>query len=89
MCLRFSKDWGIKVCTIEDLVQYLETQKSVDGQLSTRINLLLGILPDICIYFAASYPAVIVQKRTRPALRPTRTYIMAGGSCVVAFRVLK
>lgn len=30
-CLRFGKDWGIKVCTIEDLVEYLETQKSVDG----------------------------------------------------------
>lgn len=23
-CLRFGKKWGIKVCTIEDLVKYLE-----------------------------------------------------------------
>lgn len=23
-CLRFGKKWGIKVCTIEDLVEYLE-----------------------------------------------------------------
>ena len=23
-CLRFGKEWGIKVCTIEDLVEYIE-----------------------------------------------------------------
>ena len=28
-CLRFGKDWGIKVCTIEALQEYLRTQKSV------------------------------------------------------------
>jgi len=26
-CLKFGKKWGIKVCTIEDLVEYLEIQK--------------------------------------------------------------
>lgn len=25
-CLKFGKNWGIKVCTIEDLVEYLERQ---------------------------------------------------------------
>ena len=30
-CLRFGKDWGIKVCTIEALQEYLRTQKSVNG----------------------------------------------------------
>ncbi|GLI75822.1 3,4-dihydroxy 2-butanone 4-phosphate synthase [Penicillium ochrochloron] len=27
-CLRFGKQWGIKVCTIEDLVEYLERTES-------------------------------------------------------------
>ena len=30
-CLSFGEDWGIKVCTIEALVEYLETQKFVNG----------------------------------------------------------
>lgn len=28
-CLRFGKKWGIKVCTIEDLVEYLEKTEGV------------------------------------------------------------
>lgn len=32
-CLRFGKKWGIKVCTIEDLVEYLEkTEGVVNGR---------------------------------------------------------
>lgn len=34
-CLDFGKRWGLKVCTIEDLVQYLEShtsgQKVING----------------------------------------------------------
>ena len=30
-CLRFGRDWGIKVCTIEDLVVYLEARASANG----------------------------------------------------------
>ena len=30
-CLKFGKKWGIKVCTIEDLVEYVE---KVDGPLA-------------------------------------------------------
>ena len=30
-CLRFGKKWGIKVCTIEDLVDYLERVEGVGG----------------------------------------------------------
>lgn len=26
-CLRFGRKWGIKVCTIEDLVEYVETKE--------------------------------------------------------------
>lgn len=28
-CLRFGKKWGLKVCTIEDLVEYLEKTEPV------------------------------------------------------------
>ena len=31
-CLRFGKKWGIKVCTIEDLVEYVERVEGVNGQ---------------------------------------------------------
>ncbi|KAB8229783.1 3,4-dihydroxy-2-butanone-4-phosphate synthase RIB3 [Aspergillus alliaceus] len=34
-CLRFGKKWGIKVCTIEDLVEYLE---KTDGSTSVVTN---------------------------------------------------
>lgn len=30
-CLAFGKKWGIKCCTIEDLVQYLEKNEGVNG----------------------------------------------------------
>lgn len=30
-CLRFGKKWGIKVCTIEDLVVYLEKEEGVSN----------------------------------------------------------
>ena len=32
-CLRFGKKWGIKVCTIDDLVDYLE-RHDVDQKLN-------------------------------------------------------
>jgi 3,4-dihydroxy 2-butanone 4-phosphate synthase len=31
-CLEFGKKWGIKVCTIEDLVKYLEKTEGVNGR---------------------------------------------------------
>lgn len=30
-CLRFGKRWGLKVCTIEDLVEYVEKDNNVNG----------------------------------------------------------
>lgn len=34
-CLRFGKKWGIKVCTIEDLVEYIER---TEGKLVAPVN---------------------------------------------------
>jgi len=34
-CLRFGKKWGIKVCTIEDLVEYIER---TEGKLAASVN---------------------------------------------------
>jgi 3,4-dihydroxy 2-butanone 4-phosphate synthase len=31
-CLEFGRKWGIKVCTIEDLVKYLEKTEGVNGR---------------------------------------------------------
>ncbi|BCS24390.1 3,4-dihydroxy-2-butanone-4-phosphate synthase RIB3 [Aspergillus puulaauensis] len=31
-CLKFGRKWGIKVCTIEDLVEYVERTESVNGK---------------------------------------------------------
>ena len=31
-CLKFGKKWGIKVCTIEDLVKYVEKTEGVNGR---------------------------------------------------------
>jgi 3,4-dihydroxy 2-butanone 4-phosphate synthase len=31
-CLEFGKKWGIKVCTIEDLIKYLEKTEGVNGR---------------------------------------------------------
>ncbi|KAL9603167.1 MAG: hypothetical protein Q9219_001370 [cf. Caloplaca sp. 3 TL-2023] len=30
-CLKFGRSWGLKVCTIEDLVKYVEEQIKLDG----------------------------------------------------------
>ncbi|OJJ59638.1 hypothetical protein ASPSYDRAFT_148868 [Aspergillus sydowii CBS 593.65] len=31
-CLKFGRKWGIKVCTIEDLVEYVERTETVNGK---------------------------------------------------------
>ncbi|OJJ02643.1 hypothetical protein ASPVEDRAFT_131846 [Aspergillus versicolor CBS 583.65] len=31
-CLKFGRKWGIKVCTIEDLVEYVERSEAVNGK---------------------------------------------------------
>lgn len=31
-CLKFGKKWGLKVCTIEDLVEYVEGKREVNGK---------------------------------------------------------
>lgn len=40
-CLEFGKRWGLKVCTIEDLVRYLE-DKGRDGKLKREVNGVSG-----------------------------------------------
>jgi len=39
-CLEFGKKWGLKVCTIEDLVEYVEKEKSisVNGHVNGHAN---------------------------------------------------
>ncbi|KAL8789514.1 MAG: hypothetical protein Q9213_001127 [Squamulea squamosa] len=31
-CLKFGRRWGLKVCTIEDLVDYVEAERTVNGK---------------------------------------------------------
>jgi len=31
-CLEFGRKWGLKVCTIEDLVEYVEVEKEKAGK---------------------------------------------------------
>jgi len=35
-CLEFGRRWGLRVCTIEDLVEYIEREKEVEGEKVTN-----------------------------------------------------
>lgn len=37
-CLRFGKRWGVKVCTIEDLVEYLDRVEGCGAGVGVGVN---------------------------------------------------
>lgn len=37
-CLEFGRKWGLKVCTIEDLVEYVQKEKSANGHANGYMN---------------------------------------------------
>lgn len=37
-CLEFGRKWGLKVCTIEDLVEYVKQEKEMNGKMTNGVN---------------------------------------------------